>query len=638
MVALSSPRGQLSMWLARFLPRGRQLTNEVWDRRHRGLVALLWLHIPLLLLFALYEHVSFGRGLIVCMPLVAAGIGALVPRLGRQIRCACVALGLIVACSILVYLSGGAIEAHFEYFVIIAFLTLYQAWMPFLIGVFFVLFEHGIVGVIDPMAVYNHPMAGMNDNPWKWAFIHAGFLLAASIANLMAWRLTEHEALHDSLTGLPNRVLFLDSLQLAFSRGNAATTAVLFIDLDNFKDVNDGLGHEHGDELLRAITARIRAAARNGDVVARLGGDEFGIGLHGIHTHAQAMSAAARYLKLFDAPFAVGGRSLVTAASFGLAFGDDDAANPAELMRNADLAMYDAKRTGGGRISGYRSDMHQDALQRANFESELRGALARNEFVVHYQPLVSVATREIVGTEALVRWRHPQRGMIAPDDFIPTAEQTGVIVPVGRWVLRSACEQTVAWHREHPDQPPISISVNLSAKQLVDRDLIDDVVTALGDSGLQPEYLCLEITESAVIDELDAVLPKLNALKRIGVSLALDDFGTGYSSLSYLRQLPVDSLKLDRSFIADLSVAGDHHIVVAIIDLAHALGLSVTAEGVETEEQLAVLTQMSSNLAQGYLLGRPMTPQRLTNLLNDQDLTDGQWSSTRDAARPDADS
>jgi diguanylate cyclase len=578
--------------------------------------------VPLLFGFALYQGYSISHGLEACLPVaVTAGL-AMIAQFARQARSASVAVGLVVSCSILVDLSGGAIEAHFSYFVVIAFLTLYQEWLPFLIAIVFVLFEHGLVGVVDPRAVYDHPgMAGMGQDPWKWAFIHAGFVLAASFANLLAWRLTEHEALHDSLTGLPNRVLFVESVQQACDR-NRQATAVLFIDLDDFKDANDGFGHESGDQLLRAISARLRTAARHGDLIGRLGGDEFGVLLQHVANHEEGLGAAERYLATFREPFALSGLSLITSASIGLVFADGNESNTAvTLMRNADLAMYDAKRAGGAQISTYRPDMHNVVVHRANFQAELRKALARKEFILHYQPLVSVLSGEIVGNEALVRWQHPTRGLIPPAEFIAVAEQSGLIVALGRWVLRTACAQTVAWHTEHPDKPPLTVSVNLSPRQLADRHLIATVVDALAESGLDARYLCLEITEGAVIKDFDGALPKLRALKAIGVTLALDDFGTGYSSLSYLRQLPVDSLKIDRSFITDLTAGKDHRIVAAIIDLAHALGMSVTAEGVETEEQLGMLRGMTSNLAQGYLLGRPMPQQQMTQLLDEQDAT-----------------
>ncbi len=576
----------------------------------------MWLQVPALFFFALYRQYSVLEGLVVAAPIAVAGAVAVIPRAHRRIRSAAVATGLVVTCSILVFLSGGATEAHFSYFVVIAFLTLYQQWLPFVIAIFFVLFEHGIVGILSPASVYGHPaMPGMDQHPWKWAFIHAGFVLAAGFGNLLAWRLTEQEALYDSLTGLPNRALFSESMELSCRGRDGQSTAVLFIDLDNFKDANDGFGHDSGDQLLRAIAARLRAAARSGDVVARLGGDEFGVILHNVVDDGDGLGAAKRYLAAFEEPFDLDGLSLVSAASIGLAYARHESVDSHSLMRDADLAMYEAKRAGGGQIAVYEAQMHDIVVNRANRQLELRHALSSDQFVVHYQPLIDIPTGAIVGTEALVRWHHPDRGLIPPIEFIGIAEQSGLIVALGEWVLRTACKQTAAWHALYPDQRPITVSVNLSPQQLSDRNIIDTVVKALADSELESQYLCLEVTEGAVIKDLDAALPTLHAMKAIGVSLALDDFGTGYSSLSYLRQMPVDSVKIDRSFITDLSDERNRRIVQAITHLAHALGLSVTAEGVETEEQLAVLRSLASNLAQGYLLGRPMPAEQLTHLL-----------------------
>ena len=611
------PDLQVRALVSRAFPRGRRLPDDVWAKRHLGLAVLLWLQAPALFGFALYRGYGPLGGAEAAAPIVAVGIVAVSHRWGRRVRSASVAAGLVVACSILVGLSDGAIEAHFSYFVVIAFLTLYQEWLPYLIAIAFVLLEHGLVGVLAPNAVYNHSgMGQMDQDPWKWAFIHAGFVLAASFANLLAWRLTEQEALHDSLTGLPNRVLFTESVQMACQVRSRWTTVLLFIDLDNFKEANDGFGHASGDLLLRGITERLRSVTRYGDLVARLGGDEFGIVLHNVKTEAEGLKAAQRYLAVFEEPFDLDGLLMVTSASVGLVFAGRDSASASILMGNADLAMYAAKHAGGDQVCVFEPGMHDVVLARAKLQVELRRALARGEFVLHYQPLVDIDSGEIVGNEALVRWQHPERGLVPPADFISIAEESDLIVPLGRWVLRTACAQTFAWHTEHPDRRPITVSVNLSPRQLADRELIGTVAGALADSGLASQYLCLEITEGAVIKDLDGALPKLRALKAIGVSLALDDFGTGYSSLSYLRQLPVDSLKIDRSFVADLTADGGRRIVKAIVDLAHAFGMSVTAEGVETEDQLAVLHGLATDLAQGYLLGRPMPPEQMTGRLD----------------------
>jgi EAL domain-containing protein (putative c-di-GMP-specific phosphodiesterase class I) len=280
--------------------------------------------------------------------------------------------------------------------------------------------------------------------------------------------------------------------------------------------------------------------------------------------------------------------------------------------------MYEAKRNGGGRVAEYQTILHTVALRRTELEAELRTALDHGQFVVHYQPIFELSTNRLIGTEALVRWQHPIRGLVPPIEFIPAAEQSGLIVPLGTWVLRTACRQTAEWQARHPDQAPMSISVNLSPRQLLDRTLVATVAEALHDAGLDPSSLCLEVTEGSVITDFEATMPTLHALRALGVSLALDDFGTGYSSLSYLRQLPVNSVKIDRSFVSDLGEStANTQIVLAIIDLAHALGMSVTAEGAETQEQLATLRSMHSDHAQGYVLGRPLASMAATDVIDE---------------------
>jgi diguanylate cyclase (GGDEF)-like protein len=601
---LRKTKGSRRPW---FLPEGRRLPDEVWAQRHLGLTFLLWLHIPVLYAFAVFRGYGTGDALAqLAMIAVPAGI-ALVSRFGRNVRSAATSIGLVVGASVLVHLSGGSIEAHFQFFVILAFLTLYQAWLPFLLALLYVVGEHGIVGALDPQAVYNNPSDIAH--PWKWAAIHGGFVLAASFANVLSWRLTEQEALHDGLTGLPNRAYLLDALDKMPPSRPHRTSAVLFIDLDNFKDANDAFGHGVGDALLIALAHRLQRHLRAGDLLARLGGDEFAIVLNDVSGFEEAKSVAERLLNAFEEPVRVGEITLGACASMGIALADDSTSG-ADLLRNADLAMYEAKRDGGARVATYKPTLHTAAVRRTELEAELRIALAEEQFVLHYQPIVDLGSRRVVGTEALIRWQHPVAGLLSPGDFITAAEQSGLIVPLGAWVIRTACKQTADWQLSDPDSAPITVAVNLSPRQLLDRTLVATVAEALHESGLDPSSLCLEITEGSVIKDFDATMPTLNALRTLGVSLALDDFGTGYSSLSYLKQLPVTSVKIDRSFVGDLEAnASNGQIVLAIIELAHALGMSVTAEGAETVEQLAALKAMRSDMAQGYLLGRPMEPQ-----------------------------
>jgi diguanylate cyclase (GGDEF)-like protein len=597
-----------------FLPEGRHLSDQVWAQRHRGLTWLLLAHIPALFAFAIFRgYPPLNGALQVGILAVPAGI-AMIPGLSRTVRSASTSIGLVVGASVLVHLAGGSTDAHFQFFVIIAFLTLYQAWTPFLLALAYIVIEHGIIGALDPKAVYSDPAAIAH--PWRYAAIHGGFVLAAAFANVLAWRLTEQEALRDGLTGLPNRVFFLDSLTNALDGKSRESVAVLFLDLDNFKDANDAFGHDVGDALLQALSGRLSRDLRHGDVLARLGGDEFAILLCNIESKAGARSATERIQAAFDQPVRVNNVTIASSASIGLAFADADTESAADLLRNADLAMYEAKRAGDGRFAEYRPLLHTVALRRTELEAELRHAFEDEQFVVHYQPIFELSTNLLVGTEALVRWAHPTRGLVPPGDFITAAEQSGLIVPLGAWILRTACRQTAQWQAEHPDRAPLSVSVNLSPRQLLDRTLVATVADALNDAGLDPTSLCLEITEGSVIKDFEATMPTLRALRTLGVSLALDDFGTGYSSLSYLTQLPVNSVKIDRSFVAALGLANPNsQIVVAIIDLAHALGMSVTAEGAETEHQLDSLRAMQSDHAQGYLLGRPVPSTAINQVI-----------------------
>jgi diguanylate cyclase (GGDEF)-like protein len=631
--AATSVRPVIGLRRPWFLPAGRRLTESVWRQRHRGLTMLLWGHLPALYLFALVRgHSPLSALSQVAVLLLPAGL-AMTTRLSRNVRSASTSVGLVIGASLLVHLSGGAIEAHFQFFVVLAFLTLYQAWLPFGLALLYVVGEHGIVGALDPRAVYNNP-AGIA-HPWKWAMIHGGFVLAASLANLLSWRLTEHEALHDGLTGLPNRAFLLDALDKTLQGRGRSTTAVLFLDLDNFKDANDAFGHHVGDALLQALSRRLHRELRDGDFLARLGGDEFAVVLAGVLDLATARTAAERILESVQEPVRIGGVTLASSVSIGMAFASADTTAAADLLRNADLAMYQAKREGGGQIAGYKPILHTAALRRTELEAELRVALNRGEFLLHYQPIVELATDQLIGTEALVRWQHPTRGLLAPAEFITAAEQSGLIIALGTWVLRTACQQTADWQRHDPGRTPLTVAVNLSPRQLVDRTLVATVAEALHDSGLDPSSLCLEITEGSVIKDFEATLPTLNALRALGVSLALDDFGTGYSSLSYLRQLPVTSVKIDRSFVGDLGIhQPNSQIVLAIIELAHALGMSVTAEGAETNAQLTTLKAMHSDRAQGYLLGRPMPGTALTDLLEGDRPQLGSFPLPRTQERP----
>ncbi|MGK5681823.1 putative bifunctional diguanylate cyclase/phosphodiesterase [Actinoplanes sp. URMC 104] len=407
-----------------------------------------------------------------------------------------------------------------------------------------------------------------------------------------------HEAHHDALTGLVNRTLFRERLAAAVER---ELVAVLFLDLDGFKEVNDSLGHAAGDELLVQVAGRLREAAPPPYAVARLGGDEFAVLIESPDARSDAEALAARILERLDEPFRLDGRDLHVGAGIGMACASD-AGDIEQLQRNADLAMYKAKEAGGGVFAAYDPAMHDALMQRLSLADDLRLALDRDELLLHYQPTVDLATGEIVGFEALVRWLHPTRGMVPPLDFIGVAESTGLIVPLGRWVLAEACRQAVAWGR------PLKMAVNVSVRQFEAGDLAATVAEVLAETGMPADQLVLEMTESVLLTDTDENLARIVGLKALGVMLAMDDFGTGYSSLAYLRRFPMDVLKIDRSFVdrLDTGDAEDVALVRTIVRLGQRFGMATVAEGIETATQLAALREMGCDHAQGYFLSRPL--------------------------------
>jgi diguanylate cyclase (GGDEF)-like protein len=424
------------------------------------------------------------------------------------------------------------------------------------------------------------------------------------------------DALHDPLTKLPNRSLLLDRLGLALSRAGrlGSLDAVLFLDLDGFKAVNDSLGHAAGDELLIQVAERIRGCLRPADTVARLGGDEFGILLEGVNDAGGAHAAADRILEALRAPMTIQGKDLVTGGSIGIVLGAPDE-GASSLLRKADQAMYAAKAGGKDRHVTFEPAMHATALARLELEADLRRALEEGTLDVHYQPVCALPTGRLARLEALARWRHPRRGLVPPAEFIPLAEDKGLIVPLGQWVLRRACHQTRAWQQLHSGDPSLGVAVNLSAGQLRP-GLVETVAEAPGESGLAARCLTLEITESLLMDESAESLSYLSDLRALGVRLAIDDFGTGYSSLGRLRSLPIDELKIDRSFVADIAPGTTSGaLVTAVTAMARALGLEVVAEGVETFEQLRFLLARGCDAVQGYLVGRPVPASTMRRLL-----------------------
>ncbi|MFN8161630.1 MAG: EAL domain-containing protein [Solirubrobacterales bacterium] len=448
----------------------------------------------------------------------------------------------------------------------------------------------------------------------------AANVLADAIERRRADESLRHRVLHDALTGLPNRLLFVDTLGAALERGAAggAPIGVLFLDLDHFKLINDSLGHHQGDELLRAIAPRLRAHLRPGDTVARFGGDEFGILVEELADEREAMAIAERVASAFTRSFKLNGVEHFVTSSIGIAVASpgDPEATAESLIRDADAAMYRAKEKGRARYELFDAEMRARAVRRLEVERELRQALERDEFTLRYQPIVSLASGEVHRVEALVRWQHPQRGLLEPSEFVPVAEDSGLIEPIGRLVIERACEQTLRWHAERPDARPVGLSVNLSARQVTNRDLPATVSEVLVRTGLEPSELHLEITESALVEEYGQAAATLEALSELGVGLVLDDFGTGYSSLAYLNRFPLDVLKIDRSFVDGLGVEQERTAIVeAIIAMARALDLEVVAEGVGDPGQVSELKRLGCDYAQGFLFARPMAPQQVSALL-----------------------
>jgi diguanylate cyclase (GGDEF)-like protein len=428
-----------------------------------------------------------------------------------------------------------------------------------------------------------------------------------------------HVAFHDTLTNLPNRALLTNHLQLSIDRAKLNSDhrfALLFLDLDRFKNINDSLGHVAGDELLTVVARRLEQGLRPMDTVARLGGDEFAILLDGIEDYDDVILVAERAQKELMRPLNLNGHEVCTTASIGVTLSTVKYEHPESILRDADTAMYHAKEKGKARYEIFDAAMHARAVSRLELENDLRRALERQELVVHYQPIISLDTNKIGGFEALVRWNHPQKGLVSPADFISVAEETGLIVELGRWVLEQSCYQMRAWQLQNPRPTPLTISINLSGKQFLQNNLIEQIQQILGETELDPRTLKLEITESVVMENAEIASSMLSQLRALGVQLSIDDFGTGYSSLSYLHRFPVNTLKIDRSFVSRMGPDDENsEIVRTIMTLANNLGMDVIAEGVETEKQLSNLKEMKCKFGQGYLFSKPVNAQAAGKLL-----------------------
>jgi diguanylate cyclase (GGDEF)-like protein len=433
------------------------------------------------------------------------------------------------------------------------------------------------------------------------------------------------QAYHDSLTGLASRGLFMDRLEhaLAVTPPQQGRLAVLFVDLDRFKLVNDSRGHAVGDMLLIGVADRLRSCLRSTDTAARFGGDEFAIVLHDITQVEQAVVVAKNIMSELKAPFVINGRELFVSASIGVAFDSPGQRSAETLIRNADLAMYQAKNNGKARYEVFQPAMQRTLMRNLDLEADLRRAVERGEFLLHYQPIVELEGRRVKGVEALVRWLHPEHGLMPPVKFIPLAEETGLVVQIGEWVLREACRQVGAWNALRDGQPPLTVSVNLSARQLQQSGFPALVRAALDQTGLHPSSLVLEITESLLLHDTEATMRRLQRLKGLDVRLAIDDFGTGYSSLAYLRRFPIDILKIDKSFVDEVLNGPEASAVArAIVQLGTTLRLDTIAEGIEAAGQLAELLASGCRLGQGYFFGKPLERDEIAPLLVDTDGAD----------------
>jgi diguanylate cyclase (GGDEF)-like protein len=589
--------------LAGALPHGDLLSAKAWARRHRLITWFALAQSAGLAGFALAGRppaVSLGAVFVAAAPAAIGLLGAA----PRRLRTSSVVASLMFASIAVVALSGGAAEANFAFFVALGVVALYQDWSAFGLALGLVA-ARGVVGVVTTDLA---PAAGLErEHPVRWALVFGGFVLAAGITHVVTWKLNEQQNLRDQLTRLPNRQLFVQRL-FALLRGSDEPVSVLYVDLDDFKTINDAHGHRVGDLALYQAGQVMAEAAGGRDPVARIGGDEFAIVQRG--TAAQARQLAERIIAALGAPLTVEGREILVSVSVGVA--DTvvaESRNAEALVRDADLAMHMAKCSGKSRVVSYASGVDRAVVDRAELRQDLRLALDLDQLEIHYQPTFRFrdGRPRLCGVEALVRWRHPQRGLVSPVEFIPLAEESGDIKAIGAWVLRTAVRQVAQWQRELPGCGELEVAVNLSPGQLRDPELLTFIGAALHESGLTSGCLILEVTETMLLSDLHRAQRQLDVVRQMGARVAIDDFGTGYSSLSYLARLPADQVKIDRSFVQDIVVdATSVALVRSIVELAAALGLDVQAEGVEEPEQQRILTELGCPRSQGFLYSRPL--------------------------------
>jgi diguanylate cyclase len=613
-------------YLGSWLPQGRTLPDASWRARHRAVTVLLLGHA---VGFAVY-------GCAATQPLLQTLSSVAVPALGayaasrrtlsRAMRSAIGASTSMLTSAVVVHLMHGSIEAHFHFFAMIPIIALYEDWVPFGLAVLVVLLHHGVMGTINPTTVYDHADAWRH--PWRFAIIHATFFGSACIGAIVNWRIHErardaeqllaeqmrYQAHHDPLTGLPNRAALLAEGErlLARAEEQREPVAVLLIDLDRFKEINDVLGHASGDVLLSHVGPLMATAVRDSDVMARLGGDEFAAVL----THADeetAVAVAERLLELLTQTFEIDDVALQVDGSIGIAVSTPGAGDRIDgLLREADIAMYAAK---GQRLGHtvFHADQDHSTRERLNLLSELRQAVTGGQIELHYQPKFALPTMALVGVEALARWRHPERGLVSPADFIPAAESTGLIVPLTLNVLDQSLGQLAHWRAAGHD---FAMAVNLSPRCLAEPDLTHEITSRLGRYGIPAHRLELEITENTLASNPERALATLTALHDAGIRISIDDFGTGYSSMSYLKRLPVSELKVDRTFVSGMLADPEDEVLVrSVVDLGHNLGLTVVAEGVEDAETLDALTGAGCDVVQGFHTGRPMPVDALARWL-----------------------